>query len=254
MSSTVVLVPCSAGKVDHPAAAGELYTGSLHRMARAAAGAWPGAEVLVVSGRYGFLRLDDVVEPYEQRIDGPGAITPAELRRQAAELIGDRTVVALLPSAYSAAVISAGILPSSLPLAGSRGIGEQRGRLSRLARLAAARPAVAEAALEALVYWCPEAELGYRPTPLDVAELAEYAVAAVRDDFTGSAHVRDLSRRSHLGAGCTAALVLSVAIDAARAIAAGEPVPALRRSEFLDRRRAELAAIPAPAEQLSLAL
>jgi hypothetical protein len=238
MSATVVLVPCSASH--------------LYRFSVAAAAAWPGATVLVVSFRYGLLELDTVVEPYEQRIDAPGRVSAAALRRQAAELIGDRTVVSLLPSAYSAAVISAGIFPSSLPLAGLRGIGDQRARLARLARLADAGPAVAAAALDALVY-LSGSELGYTPTTADVTELADYAIRKVRDGKTSSAHVRDLSRRDRrkLGPSSTAALVLTVALDVADAIAAGLETSPLRRSFYLDHRRAELA--PA-AEQLSLAL
>jgi hypothetical protein len=78
----VVIISCGGRKASEPAPAAELYTGSYFRAALAAARALTSDDrIRVLSGRHGFVRLDDVIPPYEQRIDGPGAISDAELSR-----------------------------------------------------------------------------------------------------------------------------------------------------------------------------
>jgi len=142
----LVIVPCSAAKLDRPAPAGELYRGSLHTMCRRAADTLTatGGTVLVLSALHGFLTLDQVVEPYDQRIGRPGSITAAELREQAHRIgiAAARDVTVLAGGDYAAAVRA--VWPQARnPLAGSRGIGEMRHRLAQLAR---PTPADAEAA------------------------------------------------------------------------------------------------------------
>ncbi|MGW3038008.1 DUF6884 domain-containing protein, partial [Streptomyces sp. NPDC001178] len=81
--------PCSAAKlaVDRPTPARHLYTGSYHLMCRRAAERIAGpAGVLVLSALHGFVRLDDELLPYEQRMDTHGRIGIERLRGQAAEL------------------------------------------------------------------------------------------------------------------------------------------------------------------------
>lgn len=139
--TTTVLVPCGAAKVTYATTAGDLYRGTFHRLARQAADVLTatGGRVLIVSGLYGLLELDTPVEPYEQRINQAGAITLDELRRQADDLgLDSDRVVALLPSAYRNALTAAGIRIDADILAGTRGIGDQRGRLSRIIRSAEA--------------------------------------------------------------------------------------------------------------------
>ena len=140
----VVVVPCSAEKrAQDPAAgvyaypAGELYLGSFHRYARTHA-ARLGAEVLILSAGSGLLPLDRMTPPYDKKITDKDSIisTPGLIARQAA-LFGlldpDTVVVSLCPAAYTAVLASA--IPELVtPLAGSRGIGEQRGRIARLTR------------------------------------------------------------------------------------------------------------------------
>lgn len=111
------VIPCGAEKLDRPAPARDLYTGQMFRHAlrcveRIAAddvaeGRGP-ARVLVLSGRYGLVELDQVLEPYEQRITGPGAVTADTLTAQADRLgigwdeVTERgsAVYAFLPAAY----------------------------------------------------------------------------------------------------------------------------------------------------------
>lgn len=133
----VVVIPCSAAKLDRPAPAGELYRGSLHIMCRRAADTLTaeGGTVVVLSARYGLVPLAQVIAPYELRMGDPGSITAAELRAQAARLGIDRAedVTVLAGAAYTAAARSVWS-HAAAPLAGSRGIGEMRQRLAQLAR------------------------------------------------------------------------------------------------------------------------
>lgn len=126
--------------MDHPTPARRLYTGSYHLMCRRAAERIAGpAGVLVLSARHGFVRLDDALLPYEQRMDTPGHIAVEQLHTQAADLgiLAARDLIALGGRAYVDAVTA--VRPDTLcPLDGCRGIGEQRSRLARLA--AAAEP------------------------------------------------------------------------------------------------------------------
>lgn len=131
----VVVIPCSGAKLGHAAPAGQLYTGSLHRMARRVADALTadGGTVLILSALHGLLHLGDVVEPYDLRMGDAASITPAQLASQARALgLADAEhVTVLAPKAYTAAVLA--VWPHAhAPLTGSRGIGDQRGRLARL--------------------------------------------------------------------------------------------------------------------------
>lgn len=130
----LAVVACGAAKLDHAAPARDLYTGQHFRLALAAAEAIT-PRVVILSARYGLLPLDAVAEPYEQRIDQPGAITADELRHQAAalDLRGARDVRVLAGAAYFHAARA--VWPwARHELAGCPGIGYQRARLAQLAR------------------------------------------------------------------------------------------------------------------------
>ncbi|EPH46915.1 DUF6884 domain-containing protein [Streptomyces aurantiacus] len=133
----IVIVPCSAAKlaVDRLTPACRLYTGSYHLMCRRAAERIAGPTgVLVLSALYGFVRLDDELLPYEQRMDTAGRVSAEQLRAQAAGLgiLAAPDLIALGGRAYVDAVTA--VRPDTLrPLDGCRGIGEQRSRLARLA-------------------------------------------------------------------------------------------------------------------------
>jgi hypothetical protein len=129
-----VVIPCSGAKLDRPAPAGELYTGSLHALARRTADALTaqGGTVLILSALHGLLTLDQVVAPYEQRMTDPGAITETALRAQVAALgLADATdVILLTPAAYTAA--AAAVWPHAATPLAHQGIGRQRGTLAAL--------------------------------------------------------------------------------------------------------------------------
>ena len=137
----VIVIPCSARKKAESAPAGELYTGSYHRACRATADALADEDtaVLVLSARYGLVRLDEVLEPYDVTFGDRGAVSGLLLAAQARRLGVDkaRTVTILAGAAYVEAVRS--IWPyADTPLAGLA-IGRQRQRLAQI-RDQAARP------------------------------------------------------------------------------------------------------------------
>lgn len=140
----VVIVACGAKK-EGPAAAGALYVGSYHRAMRRAADALTrdGGRVLILSALHGLVELDTVLAPYDMRMGEPGSVTASTLRDQAAALGLDGAEVTVLGGrAYVEAVHQ--VLPDALaPLAGSRGIGEQLGRLAAIYRDAPAEGTVA---------------------------------------------------------------------------------------------------------------
>lgn len=142
----VVVVPCSGAKLWHAAPAGELYTGTFHKLARQAAEhlvEQHGGQVAILSALHGLLRLDDVVEPYDQTMGQPGSVSPQVVALQLLQLLraqpGDLAVVSLLPRAYRTVLAAAvGELPADVrpqlfePMRGASGVGYQRQRLAQL--------------------------------------------------------------------------------------------------------------------------
>ena len=141
----VVVIPCSGDKAPgiyteagEIFTAGERYTGQFHRYARHHAERIGADRVLILSACYGLLRLSDLCPDYEKKTPAKDSIVspPRKLAPQAHALgllPADVRVVSLCPAAYSAELLRA--IPALVqPLAGSRGIGEQRGRIARLTR------------------------------------------------------------------------------------------------------------------------
>ena len=129
----VVIVACGGRKLDRPAPAGDLYTGSYHAACRRAAAA-RGGRVFILSALHGLLPLDRVVAPYEQRMGAPGAITARQVRDQAVALgiAGASRVTVLAGRAY--AELARKVWPAiEWPLDGTGGIGEQLARLKGIA-------------------------------------------------------------------------------------------------------------------------
>ncbi|MFC8723725.1 DUF6884 domain-containing protein [Streptomyces bacillaris] len=134
MNGPLVVIPCSARKLDRPAPAGDLYQGSYHRACRQTADALTetGGTTVILSGRHGLLRLEQIVAPYEMRMGDPGSITAEQLRAQAQTLglTDARTVVVLAGALYVQAARQ--VWPhAAAPLTG-RGIGRQLQRLAEL--------------------------------------------------------------------------------------------------------------------------
>lgn len=158
----MVVIPCSGTKLDRPAPAGQLYTGSWYRLARQAADqlvAEHGGSTLILSAMYGLLSPGTFVEPYDLRMTDPGSVTDYLLTAQVLGLVDDQlradlrafdpegttplapppVIVSLLPAAYRDR-LAAGVrrLPPSMrprmvdALHGCAGVGYQRQRLAWL--------------------------------------------------------------------------------------------------------------------------
>jgi hypothetical protein len=136
MTAPLVIIGCGARKRAEPTAARELYTGPYFRscLSTALAIADPG-DVLILSARHGFVRLDTWIGPYDVTIGQPGAVTATWLRAQA-RLGGwlDRPVTALCGARY-ASLLAEVFTDVKTPLAGL-GIGRQRHVLAELRRAA----------------------------------------------------------------------------------------------------------------------
>ena len=136
-----VIIPCSGSKLDRPAPADELYTGSMFKLTlRAALSITSPERVRVLSGLYGLVSLYAKIGPYEQRIDQPGGITASRVRQQlsAASITGP--IVSLLPKPYLRVLTIAHTgTPADLVnlYEGCRGIGDQRAALAYLIRASA---------------------------------------------------------------------------------------------------------------------
>lgn len=139
----LVVVPCGSRKAvpaddsQRITQAGAMYTGSYHRAARRAAHALTGGgrrgRVMILSAKYGLLELDQWISPYDLRVGDTGAITGGMLRRQARDLcVEDADVTVLAGRAY-VQLARAAFPDAAAPLAGTRGIGDQVARLSRIA-------------------------------------------------------------------------------------------------------------------------
>jgi len=119
------LIACSAAKLDHAAPAAQLYTGQAFRLAMAAA-ARVDADVLILSGLYGVISPDAIIEPYNcalSKLNKRGRLiweitTRGELMQQHL----DRHIVVLAGKHYAAALD--GFPNVSYPLRG-QGIGQQ---------------------------------------------------------------------------------------------------------------------------------
>lgn len=190
MSARVIVVPCGGRKLDTdtPVPAAELYVGSYHRAARRAAEVLAGSTglVLILSALHGLVTLDQMLAPYELRAGQAGAVTGVKIREQAHALgiaeadvvvLGGRAYVELARQAWPAA---------EAPLEGTRGIGEQLGRLAAIYKdqRTPADDIMTEADERALVRQAEQAEHENR-------RRAQYAVAGdIHIDQLGQASVR----------------------------------------------------------------
>ncbi|KPI33311.1 hypothetical protein OV450_1399 [Actinobacteria bacterium OV450] len=140
----VVISGCAAKKLARPAPAGELYVGGYFQACRAAAEALTadGGTVLVLSVKYGLVRPDKVLKPYEMTLGDRGAISGLYLEAQARQLglADSRDVTVLAGAAYTA--LARNVWPmAEAPLTGLR-ISQQLARLAEIREDAAGRGTV----------------------------------------------------------------------------------------------------------------
>lgn len=129
MSDTLVVVPCGGAKRTHPCPAGEMYVGGYHKACRKYASKLAGGDedsVVILSAKYGLLRLAEVIRPYELRMGRPGSVTVQVVESQAVALgLADRSVVIALGGRGYTKVCLA-VWPHCLtPLGDKGGIGKQ---------------------------------------------------------------------------------------------------------------------------------
>ncbi|MFJ4676903.1 DUF6884 domain-containing protein [Kitasatospora sp. NPDC088783] len=107
--------------------AGDLYTGSYHQALRRTAdvlnGAW--GTVYILSAQAGLVPTDRLLAPYDVRITDANAVTGEQLRHQADSFDLDHADVIFLGGAEYAHVLHRAVPHRAIPLAGTRGIGEQ---------------------------------------------------------------------------------------------------------------------------------
>ncbi|MEV7842043.1 hypothetical protein OH749_31585 (plasmid) [Streptomyces albidoflavus] len=203
----VVIVACGGRKAVYTeglrkgepvigARAGELYVGSYHRAARRAADVLTrdgrAGRVLILSAKYGLVELDEYLSTYNLRAGDPGTVDGETLRRQAHALgISGAAVTVLGGRAYSelAREVWEDVVE---PLAGSRGIGEQLGRLADIYA-----PDRHQAAAEVELVEDQAEELGLDEEP--VARPAAVRAAEVRVETASAAPAR--VRRHRAGSG-----------------------------------------------------
>lgn len=136
-----VVVPCSAGKrPELSLPARERYTGTLHRLAMAAALALVDEDrVRIASAKYGLLCLDDLTVPYDLRIEALDRHDRLAWRSKMHcdacrmhKVDPDAEVIALVPALYVEAMRWSPMLARKIvdPLAGCGGIGGMRHRLA----------------------------------------------------------------------------------------------------------------------------
>lgn len=127
----IVVVSCGASKLDRPAPAGHLYTGSYARQALTwARSVEPTSHIFILSALYGLVPHDRVISPYERRMSDADAITVPELRMQAARfgIDTERDVIVVGGKVYREAARA--VWPHArAPFHG--GMGTQMGQLRR---------------------------------------------------------------------------------------------------------------------------
>ncbi len=135
----LVIIGCGSAKASEPRKARELYQGGYFKACLAAALAFTSEDrVLILSGRHGFLRLDDEVQPYDQRVVDEGHVSDGKLVMQAEELgvAGSPRVIILAGKAYATAARK--VWPrAEWPLQGVGIIGKQLAFLKKLREEAA---------------------------------------------------------------------------------------------------------------------
>jgi hypothetical protein len=75
---TLLLMPCSASKLPHAEQPRQLYTGPMWQTLRQHRGALPWENVMVLSGKFGFISAQTFIQTYEARL------TPAKADRMIA--------------------------------------------------------------------------------------------------------------------------------------------------------------------------
>ena len=131
-----VVIPCGGAKLDQPAPARELYTGSMFRdqLATALTMTTP-EQIRILSAKHGLIALDTIVEPYDLKMGQKASVTSETLAAQLdAMLPRNETYIidALLPKKYAAALEAATADHIENHFHGCAGIGYQKQVLKQI--------------------------------------------------------------------------------------------------------------------------
>jgi hypothetical protein len=82
----VIVAACGRAKRDRAAPAADLYVGRYARVPIDWAMSVDPAALVILSAKYGLVRPDDVLEPYNLRMGDPGSVTARRVRQQADDM------------------------------------------------------------------------------------------------------------------------------------------------------------------------
>ena len=133
--SDFVIIPCGNTKLATAAPASEFYTGSMFQDSlRTARKLFSDDRIYVMSAKHGIVPLDRVLEPYDVKLGMEGSIDAATLADSLDAAGIEGTITSLLPKMYDQLFTeaAAGKFEIDHHFEGSRGIGDQKARLSKL--------------------------------------------------------------------------------------------------------------------------
>lgn len=149
-SKHLIIMACSATKLEQPAPALDLYRGVMYSTYRANVRHEASPEVMILSARHGFLRADTIIAPYEHRMsteradamlsDLPSYLCdgwPAQAR--SVLLVGGKEYRRVMRAAVSHLSTSGCLAPDTCVEETNGGIGYQRSQLGAYLR-AIAKP------------------------------------------------------------------------------------------------------------------
>lgn len=130
MTVKFVIIPCGGAKLEEPAPARDLYTGSMYRDQLATALTMTSPEnIRILSAKHGLIQLDQIIAPYDLKMGQKGSVTSETLAGQLDTMRPTKesyTIDALLPKAYAAALENATGDWIVNHFAGTAGIGYQK--------------------------------------------------------------------------------------------------------------------------------
>lgn len=130
----IVIISCGKAKQSRRCRAGEMYRGNYFRQLLAYARVLTDdAQIFILSGKYGLLRLSDEIDPYDLRLGQSGSVSVWTVRQQARRLmISYNKPITMLCTGRYANFVRRVFVKNQItaPLEGLGGIGYQKHFLS----------------------------------------------------------------------------------------------------------------------------
>lgn len=98
----IIIITCGQEKALTKSRAEKMYVSGYFKQCLAWAKAKTSPEkIFIISAKYGLLRLDEVIAPYDLRMGQPGSISPSAISRQAEDLgIVDAEIISTAGADY----------------------------------------------------------------------------------------------------------------------------------------------------------